>query len=1103
MINRTSRKLKSLLLLFVCALCIVALIPPPLTRATGFFVASGGTSKLLKHDRTRLIEAVAQNKQNVTLVIAARRGMNDALASHVRDLQGTVQYRDDEIDYQRVELPTRNVLKLSYSPAIESINLTGKIDYYSAEGDEDNQAPPVATATEVPPPSRDTPRINPYLPSAAIGAPQFIASHPTFDGRGVVVGFVDTNIDLLLPELQTAKTLEGNTVPKFADIVAAARDATVPIDDAGSISGYMQVTMQSEVTTSDSKLTYQNRNYVAPADGKYRIGTLNERKPSTSGDLNRDGNPDGSNPLFDLLWNESTNTVWVDTNQNFNFADEKPMTDYHVRHDIGRFGKDDPTTAVRETVGFTIQTDTRLQSVFVIAGYGTHGTGTSGSAFGAGFFGGKIDGVAPGAQIISVPSGRGPRQTAAVIESLITAMKDPRVDLVTLQFGNYLPQNDGRATFSIIAERLITKYQKLIFAGAGNSTERLNVIMSPADGREVVAVGTYISNETSKVNNGFELRDADNMNGFTSRGPTKDGRLKPDLLAPTDSLSTRPGFLTPEKHSEPYSLPPGYQTYSGTSTATPFAAAGAALLISAAKQSGVKYDARRLRRAILGSARYLPKYRPEMQGAGLFQIQAAWEALKDAPEPIDIISRAPVKAALSENLLEPNHGAGIYEREGWTAGQSGKRTVNVTRTSGQAGPMKFQLRWTGNDGTFASPAAISLPLNTPVDIPISISPQTSGIHSAVLNLVSVNGALVHQIMNMVIAAEQLTAGNNFTITRTGHAEWLHSQSYFVYVPPGTPALRVDLRIAEGNVRPFLSRPDGRYHYFLARGSMGVEFTGYQKAGSWSRVVTNPDPGVWQIAVDNCSNEKPPGTGKASFSVTASLLGIVMQGAVSKPSTDFTRPAEIRYSNSHGSFVGEIADTGLASVFAADINISGDEPREFEIDVAPGATRVGACIDAAEGASGDVDLYLFDCTAGECTLRDFSTRTGSSEQVAIDSPAAGKWKVIVNPFKAPGSRNSVHYKDYLLHPAFGHIQVTNDRKPIPHQTVVTQPIVLKIGSVPVGPRSLEAMLLVISRPGPNIDTQKRPDTDDVYFPDHAVLGTVTIPLKMGVLHSTRR
>ena len=1099
-----ARELRRGLFCIVVWLCIVVLIPSPLSRAGSSHQLSG-TSKLLKHDRTRLIEALAQNKPNVTLVIAARGGMTESLASEIRSFQGLVQYRDNDVDYLRVELPTRSVQKLSYSPAIDSINIVGKIDYYSSQKDEDNQAPPVGTATEVPPPGRDTPSINPYLPSAAIGAPQFIASHPTFDGRGVVVGIIDTNIDLLLPELQTAKTLDGKTVPKFADIVASARNAIVPIDDASHISGYMQVTMQTQVSTNDSKVTYQNRNYTAPADGKYRIGTLNERTPSSTGDLNRDGNPDGSNPLFDVLWNESTNMVWVDTNQNLNFADEKPMTDYNVRHDIGVFGKDDPKTAVRETVGFTIQADARLRSVFVIPGYGLHGTGVTGSAFGGGFFGGKIDGVAPGAQIISVPSGRGPRQTAGVLESVISAMKDPRVDLVTIQFGNSLPENDGGATFSIIADRLTRRYQKLIFAGAGNSTDRLNAIGSPADARETMAVGSYISNETSKVNTGFDLRDADNMNGYTSHGPTKDGRLKPNLLAPTISLTTRPGFLPPEKWLEPYSLPPGYQTLGGTSTATPFAAAGAALLISAAKQSGVKYDPRRLRWAMMSSARYLPKYSAELQGAGLLQIQAAWEALKNAPEPIDVVTRASVKTVLSQNLPEPDHGAGIFEREGWTAGQSGQRTLNITRTSGASGPMKVQLRWTGNDGTFDGPQEISLPLNTPVDVPVSISPKTNGVHSAILDLVSLNGAVLHRIMNTIVAAEQFTVGNDFTITRTGETGWLHSQSYFVYVPPGTPALRVDLRISEGNVRPILGRPNGTFYYPLARDSMTVGFTRYQKEGSWSRVVTNPDPGVWQIAIDNCANEKPPGSGKASFAVTASLLGIVMQGTDSSSdlSTDLSPPVAIRYANSHGSFIGEIADTGLASVFAAEINFSGDEPKEFEIDVAPGATRVGAGIDAREETSGDVDLYLFDCTAGDCTLKDFSAGSGSSEQVGIDSPAAGKWKVIVDPFRSRSNRNSFHYKDYLLHPAFGRIQVTNDRKPIPHLAVVTQPVVLKIGAIPVGPRSLEAMLLVISRPGPNTDTQKRPDTYDIYFPEHAILGTASIALKLNTLQSTRK
>jgi hypothetical protein len=1095
---------KGFRLILIGWLCVVVLIPAPLTRATGVSVVSG-KSKLFKHDRTRLIEAVAQNKRNVTLMIAARQGMSESLAPEIRALEGTVQYFDDDVDYLRVELPTRNVLQISYSPAIESINLTGQIDYYSTEDDESSEAPPAGAVAEVPPPDRDTPAINPYLPSAAIGAPQFVAAHPTFDGRGVVVGIVDTNIDLLLPELQTAKTIDGKTVPKFADIVTAARNAIVPLDDASHIADYLKVDMQTDVTVNNSKLSYKNQEYIAPGEGRYRLGTFTERTPNPTGDLNRDGNPDGSSSLFDVLWNESTNTVWVDTNQNFNFADEKPMTDYHVRHDIGVFGKNNPKTPIRETIGFTVQTDTRLRSVFVFPGYGIHGTGVTGSAFGAGFFGGKINGVAPGAQIISVPSGRGARISAGVIESMITAVKDRRVDLVTVQFGNYLPQNDGRATFSIICDRLITKYRKLIFASAGNSTDRLNVIMSPADAREVVAVGSYISNETSKVNNGFELRDADNMVGYTSHGPTKDGRLKPNLLAPSNVLSTRPGFLSPEKHSEPYPLPPGYQTYAGTSTASPFAAAGAALLISAAKQSGVKYDASRLRWAMLSSARYLPKYRSEKQGSGLLQIQAAWEALKNAPEPIDIISRAPVKAVLSENLPEPNRGAGIYEREGWTAGQSGLRNVSLTRISGKPGPMDFELRWTGNDGTFAGPTKISLPLNNPVDISISIAPKTSGIHSAVLNLVSTNGVVVHQISNMVIAAEHFTAGNDFTITRSGETEWLHSRSFFVYVPPGTPALRADMRITNGNVRPFLSRPNGTFYYPLARDATTVGYTRYQKGGSWSRVVTNPDPGVWQIAVDNCSYERPSGDGKASFAVTASLLGVVMQGAGSRAdlSTDFNHPVTLSYANSYGSFVGEIAATGLASIFAENISFNTNAPRIFEIDVVPGATRVGASVESQKGTSADVDLYLFDCTAGECTLRDFSAGSSPSEEVAIDSPAPGKWKVILNPFNAGDRSNIFQYKDYLTHPAFGLLEIQTDPKPVQHGKVVTQSVNLKIGAIPVGPRSLEVILLVITRSGLNTDTEKRSDTHDVYYPDYAILGRANIPLKMAVLHSTRK
>lgn len=122
---------------------------------------------------------------------------------------------------------------------------------------------------------------------------------------------------------------------------------------------------------------------------------------------------------------------------------------------------------------------------------------------------------------------------------------------------------------------------------------------------------------------------------------------------------------------------------------------------------------------------------------------------------------------------------------------------------------------------------------------------------------------------------------------------------------------------------------------------------------------------------------------------------------------------------------------------------------------------------------------------------------------MDSPAPGKWKVVVDPFNASAGSNSFQYKDYLMHPAFGRIEVQNNLKPVAHGATVTQPVKLKIGAVPVGRRSLEAMLMVVSRTGPNTDTQKRPDTYDLYFPDHAILGTANINLKIAALQSTRK
>ena len=51
---------------------------------------------------------------------------------------------------------------------------------------------PAADPVNVDPPGPLTPTQNAYMPTRDVGSPQFVAAHPTWDGRGVMVGIVDS-----------------------------------------------------------------------------------------------------------------------------------------------------------------------------------------------------------------------------------------------------------------------------------------------------------------------------------------------------------------------------------------------------------------------------------------------------------------------------------------------------------------------------------------------------------------------------------------------------------------------------------------------------------------------------------------------------------------------------------------------------------------------------------------------------------------------------------------------------------------------------------------------------------------------------------------------
>lgn len=979
---------------------------------------SGNGGGLSKYDRQLLVEAIANGQSDVTLLIASVPGANSKVASGIQKLGGFVRYREDGINYISAVVPIDKVEAVASLNGVLSLDLNEIIPLEDPRPDPEGAAPVISQ----PAPGASTPNDNPYMPIRDIGGSDFLAAHPTWDGRGVTIGIVDLGVTLDHPSLLTTSTGER----KIVDWVTA----TDPFIDSDPT----WLDMQAQV--SGSTFTYQNVTYTAPAAGSYRIALFNERDPNLGGevgnDVNRDGNPAGSSGIFAVLWNTDANLVWVDTNQNKNFADDMQMTDYKVSYHVNYFGVDNTATPIAERMPFVVQTDGQRKVVNIGIVSGFHGSHVAGIAAGNSLFGGAMSGMAPGAKIVSVRaclfvSGCTP---TALIEGMIYVAKQSNVDVINMSIGGLPALNDGNNTRAILYNNLIETYNVQMFFSIGNSGPGMNTAGDPGLVTRVMGIGAYITDETYLADYGTQFYETDNLHYFSSRGPREDGGFKPDLVASGAAVSTTPMWQSGV--GLPYTLPPGYQLANGTSMASPQAAGAAALLISAAQQSNVQYQPAQIRQAMKSTTRYLSgRYQAYEQGNGLLNVNAAWDMLKTNLKTVNITSSVPVNTILSGFLAKPGFGVGIYDREGVTAGQSYTREYTFVRTDGPGGTKTYTLNWVDNDGTFSSAGSIALPKGKAVKLTVNVNPATTGVHSAILNLDDPSSpGIEYQTMNVVIAAEQFTAGSNYAVTKTGSLGPGQFATYFFHVPAGTPAFKVDMNGGGSGAGLGVIRFLRWSPYGLGVDSNAVSncynpsIGGCTTGSPTSRTVTNPLPGVWEITVDARRNSDAV---SAPFSLTASILG-----ASVSPNPDVVASAQIgvpvarsyTITNTLGAFIGRATGTPLGSAYIDTPTIAHHATQTFDVMIPAGTTSLRATIGSPSDPAADLDLFVFNCTSGTCVQAGSNADGDSEESVTINNPAEGQWRVVVDGFAVPAGNTTYKYLDVFANPAFGTVSVTD-------------------------------------------------------------------------------
>ncbi len=1043
--------------------------------------AQAGTARrsfLFKDNRGDLASARARGESEVTVIVAAMPGANARLVRAIEKMGGTIRFRADNVDYLRARVPVDSVDRLVRDPLVHSldINMKGSDRGFAADPsapqpltpddarplDSRTGGPPLAavdTGARVwPPVQSDYPLANRYEPLEDMGGMEFRREHPQWDGRGVTLALIDMNPDPFEPELQVARTLDGAPVSKIAFYQTA-------VDQLEEEDGTW-LEMKDSVTASQGAFTYDGRTYRAPRDGTFGIALLDEEKfdsLSSAGlkkDLNRDGNPPGTSRLFAVLWDRKANDVWVDTNQDRSFADEKALTNYAERPDFAAFGRDDPATPVRESVGFAVQIDTAARKVGILAGVPYHASLVVGAALGSRGTQGRFEGVAPGARLASVAEGC---QAYGQTEAVILALENPEIDGAWLEQCSNITRpyllRDGRLVPTVIYSRLIAKYRKPLMIPTHNYP-----VLGAADDFVLAECGIGVGGHESKANfltnYGFRTEHDDNLLITGGYGPMGTGAFGPTIISPSNIMSGNRGWELPAAAhmGSVFQMPPGYLIAGGTSTATPTASGAVALLISAAKQTGVKYDACALKHAIASSARYVPHIPAYKQGNGVIDIAGAWEVLKamgHSGSRVTITSSAPVKHVYGKLLPTPNEGVGLYEREGWHAGDSGRRTVTFTRTTGPKSPMKFTIAFTGDSGTFSAPGTVELPLGEPVPVAIDISPKTPGVHSALLTLDNPDvPGHAYRMLTTVVAAEPLNAANEYTVTTSAPVPRPGMRSLFYEVPEGTMALKVVLEAPKREVQLAIVGPDTRTadvaHVVVERrrGAGGSRADAPRPKETF--VAGNPMPGVWEIRLTDIADVRefdwrasldggpvPP----TEATITISALAVEAKPASLVASLDGapgpsgsagrveSAPAAgdgatLSFSSRMAKFEGVVSSYPLGSAHRERLTIADRAQVVHELDVPAGTESLMARVSSPSDTSADLDVYVYDCTGEECRISSVGGDPAGDERVVVRRPKAGKWRIVVDAASVPGGSTSYDYLDVVFNQAYGRVAATD-------------------------------------------------------------------------------
>jgi hypothetical protein len=698
--------------------------------------------------------------------------------------------------------------------------------------------------------------------------------------------------------------------------------------------------------------------------------------------------------------------VRIDANGDASFEDDAPLADINERFEPRALTLLHPRKA---SVNFVMARGRDPHVVHIYLGTSGHQSMTVSVAAGSRTDQSLAFGVAPNARVLLVRVLSSNITLSGTFEGFLEAAQRPDVDVIGSALGLSPVPDTARDFAGAFFSRLVAVYQKPIINSAGNTGL---LFASVHHVGHALSAGGILAPATWAALYGGRPLGAVVVSPISAGGPSLDGAIKPDFLAPMERLAAGVPWDTTldavPRDAPTRRIPPGYEVSCCTSSTSPYAAGVAALLISGARQSRVPYAADRLHRAMRVSAREVPGVPAHLQGNGALDINAAWLALAGSDDPPRITAAARIVHPLAQYAARGGEGFGIVEFEGWTAGMTGTRTIVLRRHTGPTQPLAYPLEWSADDGTFSTAPSVTLPLHVDVPLPVRVAVRSPGAHSGLLTLRNPATATVaFRTQATVVAAEPFDEKTGL-FRVSGTVGLMRQRVHYVNVPAGVSAIAFALQVSRGVVRPRIVAAHGLHSGYYAHVHPS-SITSLGK-GTYHVVLPNPEPGTWTFGVNNDSAwAAPPGDAgpadvvDADYSLTIRLLRSSMSATTAAGGRIVTE-----LTNTGGAIVEPLLEASPAYLAAHRGRfLESGLPNVIEIVVPRDAATLALRLrtDGVERGGTNAELYLYDCTAGECFSYDFGFPAARAHTLVVRKPNAGRWMAAVNAAPYPAAAGS--------------------------------------------------------------------------------------------------